>query len=164
MSYGVSFTDLDRRAATYVDKILERRQARRSSRRAAEEVRVHHQSESSKADRPDDSAECAGAGGQSHTVRREGKAKDSEIFDCRWFDIAHHRIWIRETYMKRLRWIRFFGSRSDNLKSKACPGPRSGIENLKLAGLSRLLSNSRWVGLWPRRSSRRKFHGLVTWA
>ncbi len=41
----------------------ERRQARRSSRRAADEVRVHHQSESRQADRPDDSAECAGAGG-----------------------------------------------------------------------------------------------------
>ena len=41
----------------------ERRQARRSPRRAAEEVRVHHQSESGEADRPDDSAERAGAGG-----------------------------------------------------------------------------------------------------
>ena len=39
----------------------ERRQACRSSRRAADEVRVHHQSESGEADRPDDSAERAGA-------------------------------------------------------------------------------------------------------
>ena len=41
----------------------ERQQARRSSRGAAEEIRVDHQSESRQADRPDDSAECAGAGG-----------------------------------------------------------------------------------------------------
>ena len=41
----------------------ERRQARRSSSGAADEVRVHHQSESRQADRPDDSAERAGAGG-----------------------------------------------------------------------------------------------------
>ena len=41
----------------------ERRQARRSSRRAADEVRVHHQSESRQANRPDDSAERAGEGG-----------------------------------------------------------------------------------------------------
>ena len=42
---------------------FERRKARRSSGGAADEVRVHHQSESGEADRPDDSAECAGAGG-----------------------------------------------------------------------------------------------------
>ena len=36
MSYGVSISDLYRRAATYVDKNLERRQARRSARRAAD--------------------------------------------------------------------------------------------------------------------------------
>ena len=41
----------------------ERRQARRSPGGAADEVRVHHQSESREADRPDDSAERAGAGG-----------------------------------------------------------------------------------------------------
>ena len=41
----------------------ERRQARRPSRRAADEVRVHRQSESGEADRSDDSTECAGAGG-----------------------------------------------------------------------------------------------------
>ena len=38
MSYAPNYTDLFRRAADFVDKILERRQARRHSRRAADEV------------------------------------------------------------------------------------------------------------------------------
>ena len=42
MSYATSFTDLSRRAATYVDKILKDAEARRYSGRAAKEVRVHH--------------------------------------------------------------------------------------------------------------------------
>src|SRR4029453_9454930 len=37
--------------------------------------------------------------------------------------------------MKNIFRRRFFAYRSDNLKSKACPGPRSGIQNLKWAGL-----------------------------
>ena len=69
MTYGVSITDLFRRAATYVDKILERRQACRSAGGAAEEVRVHRQSESGQADRPDDSAERAGESGQGDSIR-----------------------------------------------------------------------------------------------
>ena len=66
--------DLDRRAATYVDKILRGSNARRSTGGAADEVRVHHQSESREADRADDSAERAGAGGQSDQVIEENKA------------------------------------------------------------------------------------------
>ena len=48
----------------------ERRQASRSTGGAANQVRVHHQSESGKADRFDDSAECTGAGGQGDSVRQ----------------------------------------------------------------------------------------------
>ena len=51
----------------------ERRQARRSARGAADEVRVHHQSESGEADRPDDSAECAGASGQGDQMTVSGE-------------------------------------------------------------------------------------------
>jgi len=42
----------------------ERREARRSSCRAANKVRADHQSKDGEADRPDNSAECAGKGGQ----------------------------------------------------------------------------------------------------
>ena len=63
MSYGASQNDLIPPRRNIRGQDSEGRQARRSAGRAAEEVRVHHQSESGEADRPDDSAECAGKSG-----------------------------------------------------------------------------------------------------
>ena len=63
MTYGANVNDLDRRAAAVRGQDFKRRQARRFTGRAANKVRVHHQSESGEADRPDDSAECAGESG-----------------------------------------------------------------------------------------------------
>ena len=62
MSYGADQEEPYRRIASDGRQDPQRRQARRSARGAADQVRVHHQSESGEADRPDDSAECAGAG------------------------------------------------------------------------------------------------------
>ena len=63
MTYGVNITDLDRRAATYVDKILKGAKPADLPVEQPKKFEFDHQSESREADRPDDSAECAGAGG-----------------------------------------------------------------------------------------------------
>ena len=63
MSYGVNFTRFGPPCCYLRGQNLKGRQARRTAGRAADEVRVHHQSQSGKADRPNDSAERAGAGG-----------------------------------------------------------------------------------------------------
>jgi hypothetical protein len=57
----------------------ERRQARRSSGGAAHEVRVRGQSQGREADWPDDSAECAGAGGQSDPMIERSKSKSKMV-------------------------------------------------------------------------------------
>src|SRR3989454_6235502 len=63
MAYSVSITDLFRRTATYVDKILKGAKPAESPGRAADEVRIGHQPESREADRRDNSAQCTCAGG-----------------------------------------------------------------------------------------------------
>ena len=71
MSYGGDEADSYRRVAYIRRQDFERRQARRLAGRAADEVRVGDQSEDCEADWCDDSAESAGAGGSSDSVRRE---------------------------------------------------------------------------------------------
>ena len=56
MFYGVNLLELNRRAATYVDKILKGANPADLPVEQPTEVRVHHQSESGEADRPDDPA------------------------------------------------------------------------------------------------------------
>ena len=60
MSYGVNQIDLGPARGCLRGQNPERSKARRSAGGAAEEVRVHHQSQSREADRPDDSAQRAG--------------------------------------------------------------------------------------------------------
>ena len=64
MSYATDIPEQYRRAAIYRRQDPQGSQAGRPAGGAAEEVRVGYQSQNSEADRRDDSAECAGAGGQ----------------------------------------------------------------------------------------------------
>ncbi len=87
MTYGVSRSDLTRRAAAYVDKILKGTKPADLPVEQPEKVRFHHQSESGEANRTHDSAECAGAGGQGHQMnfgfrlrRVENHEKDAHRF------------------------------------------------------------------------------------
>ena len=74
MYYGADLADSYRRVAYFVDRILKGSQARRSTGGATEKVRIHHQSENREANRPDDPAERAGAGGQGDQVMEENQA------------------------------------------------------------------------------------------
>ena len=68
MSYAPNYTDLFRRAADFVDKILKGTKPADMPVEQPTKFEFIDQSESRQADRPDDSAECAGAGGQGHQV------------------------------------------------------------------------------------------------
>ena len=69
MSYGVNLDEAFRRARRVCRQDSQRNQTCRHSRRAADEVRVGHQSKSRQANRSDYSAECAGAGGSGDQMR-----------------------------------------------------------------------------------------------
>ena len=68
--YGVSFLDLDRHAATYVDKILKGRKPADLPVEQPKKFEFHCQPESGQADQPDDSAGRVGAGGQGDPMNK----------------------------------------------------------------------------------------------
>ncbi len=68
MSYGMNFTDLFRRAATYVDKILKGRTPADLPVEQPMKFEFIVNLKAAKADRPDGAAERAGAGGQSNPM------------------------------------------------------------------------------------------------
>ena len=71
MSYATNDVDQWRRAATYVDKILKGAKPADLPVEQPKKFEFVINLKDCQADRPYDSAECAGAGGQSNQVRRE---------------------------------------------------------------------------------------------
>ena len=82
ISYGANLSDLFRRAAIYVDKILKGAKPGDLPVEQPTQVRLGHQSEHRQADRPDDSAACAGAGGPRHSVTDDAEelTHEREVF------------------------------------------------------------------------------------
>ena len=63
-----------------------------------------------------------------------------QAFDCRWFDIAHHRFSIKGIkQMKRIFRLQLFVCPSANRKSKTCLEPCRRIQNRKLVGTVALM-------------------------
>jgi putative ABC transport system substrate-binding protein len=69
MAYGPSLYDLHRRAAYVCGQDFEGSKACRSAGRGADKIRIHHQTESSEADRSDDTAQRTGESGQSDSIK-----------------------------------------------------------------------------------------------
>ena len=68
MSYAPNYADLYRRAAVYVDKILQGAKPADLPVEQPTKVRVRHQPKDCQADRPDDSAQRSGESGSSHQM------------------------------------------------------------------------------------------------
>ena len=85
MSYSSNDADQYKRAAIYVDKIL-RCEACRPAGGTADAFRSSDQSENRQADRFDNPAERAGAGGQGDSLRRKFlRLCSGQVFDFRFW-------------------------------------------------------------------------------
>ena len=77
MSYGVNIYRLVPARRDLCGQDFERRQARRSSRGAADEVRVDHQSQSREADRINRTTQCFGSSRSSYPMIEQSKTVPS---------------------------------------------------------------------------------------